>query len=84
MGSEELVVGDIEGELIDPDNDPFALEDARQPRTTPAPRVPPSQGSTDGMRWQTGPSGLPAPPPGATPVMPGPSASPAREWPPRF
>ncbi len=33
IGPEELIVGDIQGEQIDPDNDPFAADD-------PKPRVP--------------------------------------------
>lgn len=84
MSSEELVVGDIEGEMIDPDNDPFALEDPRNPRAPATPRAPQPPVAADGMRWQTGPSALPAPPHGARPVAPGQAAGPSREWPPRF
>lgn len=71
VGPEELVLGDIQGELIDPDNDPFALEDPkpRAPRSgaalTPRPAPPPAQAYSS------------SPPPAPPPV-------PRREWPPRF
>jgi hypothetical protein len=44
LSSEELVLGDIEGEMIDPDVDPFAEPGApaRQPLATPRP-MPPTQ-----------------------------------------
>jgi hypothetical protein len=71
MGSEEIVVGDVEGEMIDPDNDPFALDDPRKP-------VP--------ARLQQGiaaPQQIFTPRP-APALVPTPRAAPSREWPPRF
>ncbi len=71
QGAEEVVIGDVEGEMIDPDNDPFALEDGnrRPPRPAAGQSVPAPQGSY---------TPRPAPP------MGGERAAPSREWPPRF
>ena len=81
--TEELVLGDPDGEGIDPDNDPFALEDPRKPQTGAAPvralpvapgrqsyRPPASAALQQPERFQ--PEVRPAEPP------------PQRPWPPRF
>lgn len=84
VGPEELIVGDIEGDQIDPDNDPFALDDPQKPRQpaqqggfTPRPPLGPS----------SAPAHVPARPQALAPVQawqaPAPP-QPRREWPPRF
>jgi hypothetical protein len=70
--SEEVVIGDIEGDVVDPDNDPFAIEEARRPGQPAQPArmgmpasatslpVAPGQQS---YRWSSGPApAAPAPP----------------------
>ena len=76
---EEVVLGDIEGEMIDPDNDPFAIDAARKPAAAPAaassvPVAPANQS----YRWTPGPA------PSALPPPPAQTVAPARPWPPRF
>jgi len=81
--NEEVVIGDIEGEMIDPDNDPFALEDpaapawplAAQPPTAQPSALPhpPQAGQQPSYRWTPGPAAVTQVPPPA-----------ARPWPPRF
>ena len=79
--SEEIVLGDIEGEMIDPDNDPFAIDAPRRPDAAPsapaqsAPASVPVVPANQSYRWSAGP--MPAAPP-PQPVAP------ARPWPPRF
>ncbi|MGL4439580.1 MAG: extensin family protein [Bosea sp. (in: a-proteobacteria)] len=74
--SEEVVIGDVEGEMIDPESDPFAAEAPTGPtlRAAPAaaPTTVPVQPGQQSYRWTPGPA--PAPPP----------AQPARAWPPKF
>ncbi len=72
--SEEVVVGDVEGEMIDPDNDPFALDDPRKPAATSVP-IQPAQQS---YRPQPVPRVQSAPTPQPQ-IQP-----PSRPWPPRF
>ena len=81
--TEELVLGDPDGEAIDPDNDPFALEDARKPQAAAPPmrslpvapgqqsyRPPASAGLQAQERMQ--------------PAIRSPGPAPERPWPPRF
>ena len=91
-GSEEVVIGDVEGEMIDPENDPFALEDPNKParsQATPAQVQPlqarpvqafgtsvPVSPANQSYRWDAGP-----PPARQAPAPPGPAD---RAWPPRF
>jgi hypothetical protein len=67
--SEEVVIGDVEGEMIDPDNDPFAAEAPAPRAAQPAPSTIPVQPGQQSYRWTPGPAPAPAP---------------ARPWPPRF
>lgn len=70
--SDEVVVGDVEGEMVDLENDPFAAElPARAPQR-PAPATVPVQSGQQSYRWTPGPAPAAAP------------AQPARAWPPRF
>ncbi len=72
--SEEVVIGDVEGEMIDPENDPFAAD--APPAPAPAPRAAPAtvpvQPGQQSYRWTPGPA----------PAPPAPEQS--RPWPPRF
>lgn len=42
VGSEEMVIGDIEGDLIDPDRDPFALDDPQTAKRNSPARIAPA------------------------------------------
>jgi hypothetical protein len=56
QGGEEIVIGDVEGEMIDPDVDPFAAEAP----SAPAPRAAPPPTERAPMRWTPGPGPAPA------------------------
>jgi hypothetical protein len=81
--TEELVLGDPDGEGIDPDNDPFAPEDPRKPQSSVAPvRALPVPAGRQSYR-----------PPAAASLQPQerfapearpPEPPPQRPWPPRF
>lgn len=43
IGPEEVVVGDVEGDLIDPDKDPFAIEDPQTPKRIAPFQAPPGR-----------------------------------------
>ncbi len=49
-GAEEVVVGDVEGEMIDPENDPFAIEERGKPSRLQAPRMQPQQAQPQQMQ----------------------------------
>lgn len=70
--SEEVVIGDVEGEMIDPETDPFAAEAPAIPAQRAAPATVPVQPGQQSYRWSPGPS----------PSQP--ASQPARAWPPKF
>jgi hypothetical protein len=81
--TEELVLGDPEGEGIDPDNDPFALEDPRRPQPGAAPaRTLPVAPGRQSYRPPASASLQPQDRFRPEAVPPGPASQ--RPWPPRF
>lgn len=78
--SEEVIIGDVEGEMVDPDSDPFAADAPASPAQRAAPATVPVPPGQQSYRWTPGPAAANSP---SNPAGP-PPGQPSRAWPPKF